>query len=726
MLNYGKTNAMLTAKNRLFSILLLSLLWVSGAHSANEDSQYFLQKIAQVPPVEQHNNQWLLPLEQPGNSKHYFLANKQGQIYQLGQDTPENLSPLLDLPALSVNNPIVELNAFTLHPNFSLRGQIGFATFYTAHIEKATSNEKTKRLLDPTVSLALPFDAVITEWQLDLAKTVDQSSQREVLRIAIPTLASGIKQLKFNPHSKSWHDDYAQLYISLPQSLPLKEYPLYSGAILRIHPEKNAGQNYTVSHNNPYYANDDINKTLYLFGAGQINQFIWPDKHAPRLLISHEYNVKKPPTHWLSYSNGGDDWRNKSPQNFLFKGEQATSGLVIYQGRNALSLRNKLLWLSQNKQQQWQLNSLPNEMTPDPLSKSNEQAQQPLVTPSIEWQLTQPTLQTKRLTLYHDNRDEVLLFNEESGAIYQLFEDKTLLTPQGNNQENEQSGLGIIATLLIIIVGGVGLYIIYRVNIKRTSAKSLVRREFSNLSLTEDGLTLNLFKRHQRDIEKTMMLTEVKQCQVLLGDLAVATINTTSGHGFNTDKEQALREIFHREQVAKMVDDKVRRISLSITCEEKNRSVICLYLRKGNDRITKKNYFTVVDDIIDWCWLIAKAINEDSTQERPLMPKIQVTNTHLNEHKVHDNRPLHAQVSHSRPERILPAIKPKQNTSAAPAEKPKDKEISANHYDSAAIEAAKIETELVNALEKLVKLRQQGFLTADEFEQAKAKLYHFH
>lgn len=48
-----------------------------------------------------------------------------------------------------------------------------------------------------------------------------------------------------------------------------------------------------------------------------------------------------------------------------------------------------------------------------------------------------------------------------------------------------------------------------------------------------------------------------------------------------------------------------------------------------------------------------------------------------------------------------------------------------NHYDSAAIETAKVETELVNALEKLVKLRQQSFLTADEFEQAKAKLYHF-
>ena len=35
---------------------------------------------------------------------------------------------------------------------------------------------------------------------------------------------------------------------------------------------------------------------------------------------------------------------------------------------------------------------------------------------------------------------------------------------------------------------------------------------------------------------------------------------------------------------------------------------------------------------------------------------------------------------------------------------------------------AKAETDLVNAIEKLGKLQQQGFLSTEEFEQAKAKL----
>jgi hypothetical protein len=48
-----------------------------------------------------------------------------------------------------------------------------------------------------------------------------------------------------------------------------------------------------------------------------------------------------------------------------------------------------------------------------------------------------------------------------------------------------------------------------------------------------------------------------------------------------------------------------------------------------------------------------------------------------------------------------------------------------DNHAATTIELAKVETDLVNALEKLVKLQQQGFLTTDEFEQAKAKLYHF-
>lgn len=721
---------MLIIQKTLFFFFLSSLLIASTANSTNNENQYLLQQIAQAPQVDSQKDQWLLLLEQPGNSQHYYLASKQGKIYQLKQDNPDNTSLLVDLQSFSDKNPLLQLSAFTLHPNFSLRGQTGFGTFYTAHIEKAPNDNNITRLLDPAVSLQLSFDAVVTEWQLNLARKIDKSSQREVLRVAIPTLKSGIRQLAFNPYSKSWHEDFSQLYIALSQDVELKQHPLYSGAILRIHPEKNATKSYSVPHKNPYYANDKIDKTIYLFGAGQINKFIWPNRHATSLLISHEYSLDSTKKHWLSYSNGGDDWRQHAPKIFLLQSEQPATSLLAYQGRNALTLRNKLLFLSKNKQQ-WQLNSLPREITAVPTSSVEEQ--NTLTAPSMEWQLKQPALQANHLTLYSDNRGDLLFFNEDSGALYQLFQQNIVHSSPESEQASENIGLGGFVLFLIIILSLLGLYIVYRVNIRRESANFLaggflVSGEFSSVSLTEDKLALNLFKRHQRDVAKVIMLADIKQCQVLLSDVVIATINTTPEHGFNTQQEQALREIFHKEQVAKMIDGKVRRISLSLNSQEKNKAIICLYLRKGNDRITKRNYFTVVDDTINWCWLIAQEINAAKTGERSLKPKVTATDIAPAKQKKQDDRPLHTQAAHSRSAPQNDSIITNESEQAIAVTTPNtiDESVTlVNHYDSAAIETAKVETELVNALEKLVKLRQQGFLTADEFEQAKAKLYHF-
>ena len=701
---------MLTVKNVLFLLFSLCLLFTSGVCNASKEKQYLLQKIAQAPQLDTEKNQWLLLLEQPGNSQFYYLANKQGEIYQLEQSSPDNTALLLDLQRFSAKESMLELSAFTLHPNFSLRDQIGFGTFYTAHVEKAINNSKTKRLLESTVTVPLSFDAVVTEWQLNVAKQVNESSQREVLRIAIPTLESGIRQLNFNPHRKSWHEGFAQLYISLSQSPKLKQHPLYSGAILRIHPQQNATESYSVPHNNPYYANEKIDKTLYLFGAGQIKQFIWPDKYATRMLISHQYPFNDTVRHWLSYSDGGEDWRKHAPKEFLYQNQKALSAnsLLVYRGQNTPALRNKLLLLSKNKQY-WQLNSLSHEVVPEQTHPI--QQQKSLSSPTMEWLLKQQALQANNLTLYRDNFGELLFFNEDSGAIYQLFQqDMSVGLAVKESKENGFSGITFFFVIMLTSLFG---YIIYQVNRQNQSIKSFARREFSNLVLTEDKLSLKLFKRHEKKAEKSISLTDVNQCQILLGDSVIATINTTLGHGFNEQQEQALREIFHTEQIAKMIDGKVRQISLLLTVGKKNKYLICLYLRKGSDRITKKGYFEVVDDIIDWCWIIANEINGDQTGERSFRPKVTAADIALAEHKTHDRTPLHTQAANIRPatqlHSIIATLEPEQMVEVT---------ISQENNDG----TTAIETDLVNALEKLVKLQQQGFLTTDEFEQAKAKL----
>ncbi len=699
----------------LLCSLCLIFFCIASSADTHEKSQYILQKIAQAPQIAAKDSQWLQLLEQPGNSRHYYLASKQGQIYQLEQDSPQSTALLLDLPHILANQSVLHLSALTLHPNFSKRDQAGYATFYTAHAEKAPEHTNTKYLHESNISMAFRFNTVVTEWQLTSEKKINPLKKREVLRIAISAAKNGIKQLSFNPYSKSWHEDFSQLYISLAESPKLKHYPLYSGTILRIHPQRDKLDSYTVSHSNPFYANNEINQSIFLLGAGNIQQFIWPNKHSTRLLISHQYGSSTTKKQLLSYSDGGDDWRVNAPKEFIYQNTKILSdnSLLVYRGQNAPTLRNKLLLLTQNKRQ-WQLNSLPEVQEIDDMSttQTNLKEQENLVpSTKVEWQLDPQALLAHQLSLFRDNRGELLFFNEDTGAIYQLFQQDKYSV-----QKNKQSTSGAMTFLFVIVVGALCSYIAYLINIGQSSAKYRLKRQFSKLSLSKDKLSIKLFKRYQNDAKTVISFTNIYQCQLLLGDVAIATINTTLGNGFNNQQEQELREIFHIEQINKMVDRKVRRITLVIKTNDKNNYNICLYLRKGSDRITKGSYLEVVDDAINWCWLIAENINSEQTGHRNLKQKLSIAKVTQAEHKAHDDTSRHTQADISRPEA-------KQTATVAPIEKIDESLSLYTSYPPVSDELNNtVAIDLVNEIEKLVKLHQQGFLSVDEFTQAKARL----
>ncbi|MBU2872148.1 hypothetical protein KO502_15830 [Colwellia sp. E2M01] len=714
-----------------------------AASNSETPSQYILQKIAQAPQLTSGQSEWLL-LEKSGNNQHYYLANKQGEIYQLDQFDTSNTSLLLDLKRLSKKKSITKLTAFTLHPNFSLRAQEGYGTFYTAHIEKSTSNN-ANRLYEPLLKQKVNYDAVITEWQLTLSKRVNLSSQREILKVAIPTDHSGINQLSFNPYSTSWDENFSQLYIAIDQHSALKEYPLYSGVILRIHPKKMSFASYNIPQDNPFIGHAAIEKSIYLLGAGTIQKFIWSDKHSNKLLVSHQYtnsdsnntaNVQS-----LSYAYGGEDWRQQTPNQILYENInhnlQTSSpikntayfdnNLLTYQGESVPNLRNKLLFLTQTDDQ-WQLRSLARNA--NMVRTEQPEADSAL---AVEWHIPATDLNTKQLSLYRDNRGELLFFNEASGAIYQLFQsDKTAKPYQ--EQATQQSSFGGIALFFIILSALLSGFVFYQVKVQKRSAKSLVRREYTGITLTDDTLALNLFRYHQEKAETVLELVDIHQCQILIGDNTVATLSANSNYGFDNPQEQALRSQFHNEQVAKMVDGKVRRISLILHTSDQDSYVVCLYLRKGSDRLTKHSYFEVVDNVIDWCWYFSKQFNSEQTGQRIIKPKLTADDIAKAEHKTHDDTPLHAQAA-----KVRPLIKPERannnakqltndeyyktpkTTDSAPVDV-NDKKAETEQSEHTSQALAHEETQLVCDLEKLIELKQQGFLTAKEFNQAKASL----
>ena len=297
-----------------------------------------------------------------------------------------------------------------------------------------------------------------------------------------------------------------------------------------------------------------------------------------------------------------------------------------------------------------------------------------------------------------------------------MFQQDEMLASYDSQQSTFSAVTFLFAIILSLLIG----YIFYQVKRQYKSTKSLVRKRFSSLALTEDKLALNLFRRHDHEPEKVITLASIKQCQLLLGDLIITTINTTLNHGFTAQQELEMREIFHTEQIDKMVDGKVRRISLVLNTRAKDNHIICLYLRKGSDRITKNSYFEVVDEAIDWCWIIAKYINSEHTGIRIVKPKNTALEITQAEHKSHDDTPLHAQAAI-----IRPATHPTQNVEDVghlPVDVDSPIQIKDDGPQETTIAAIKVETDLVNAIEKLGKLQQQGLLSTNEFTQAKAKL----
>jgi hypothetical protein len=705
---------MVTQKSMLFFLLLLFV----QVSQASEKQAYILQKLTQLPVLSQAEGQWLNLTEQPNNKGSFYVANSQGKIYQFGVSDLAETSLLLDLKRLTLPVEIHKLGAFTLHPNFSKRGSSGFGKFYTAHVENFSVDTKTKRIADSHVDIPLPFDAVLTQWQVDLTNNLDPSSRLEIVRIAIPDKNNGFRQLSFNPHSKFWHDDFAQLYLSLSQSQSLKEYPIYSGAIFRIQPPSKVlkKKRYSIPKTNPYFANNEIEDALYIFGAGKIKQFDWPNKHSSKLLISHQYPFNYSITNWLSLSKGGEDWRKTAPLVPLYKSTEsiAAHGLLSYSGQNVPILRKKLLMLIQSNQQ-WQLSSIPLEYV---IPSNDEPTTAIIPDQTVEWSLELKTPSTNQLGIYQDDFGEILVFNKVTGIIYQVF--------QHEIHTESSSLISIQQPLLIKLVVGFFIFVVLGIAIKlikqQISAKNIARKDFAKITLADDKNNIELFRRHVKVPSIIIPIREVDQYQVCLGQEVLSTINRQPNKGFNSKQEERLRELFRIEQIAKMVDGKIRRISIVFTNKHNSKFTVCLYFRQGSERITKKNYFDVVDDIIQWCWLLAEKLNPSQTGSKPINDVGNKNSSNLTEHNSIDNSPLHAQAAI-----IRPATHPQSNknyhprqvkqnvTTAEPIEQSnsKNKKIAQPHTQ---------ETDVVNALEKLVTLQQQGFLTALEFKQAKAKL----
>ncbi len=637
------------------------------------------------------NANWLTPSLIPNNQKKYLLANEQGQINFFSPSLQENQN-LIELSNYFDSDDFIKLTAIAAHPSFSLREQSGTGKIFTAHLERYNQTKKVKRLQVRDDSVDNQYDLVLTQWQLNpvTRKSIDPSSKREILRVSAPSKAHKIKQLTFNPYAQTWDDNYGLLHIVVANDGGNAKQPLLSGMVLRINPEKFGLKQYTIPPDNPFIKNKDISDEIALLGMGEIHKLIWQKRNTSQLIVNHQVDKRLA----ISIAQLGDDWRNKKNKYLVWQApiNQKLSLASLYSGKSLKELRNQLLFFSREAEQPWQLNAI----ALDKLTKEN-------LSPEILWTVTNKNITPSAdIELYQDPQGELAIYNRSQQVIFEIIsaqlEQKStkLSTAEVSFDDVEDNNSLLYILLALIAILAIGYKLKFSPADKHKAPH--LYKTFARFELSESNQTITFYDRHRKSVSCQVSLKNIVSSEVKLNNMTINTISGENGHGFDQSIESDLLHTFNLEQRIKMVDDKIRHIDIVLTDNNNKSYSVCLYYRQGNQRLTKIKYERVLEQCMDWCWFIAEQLNEAQTGHRNSQQEQQSVNS-----------------------TITPAIAnvPIQNQPIEPHEtSASDKAITPNPTTI----YCETDTEIIDALDKLANLKQQGFLNESEFELAKIKL----
>jgi hypothetical protein len=645
---------------------------------------------------------WLAPIANTTENDELFFVNTHGEIYR-SRGQKVGTSPVIDLSQHIINQTDITFTALTLHPSFDLPDQEGSHVIYTAHIESYDPSIKNNRLDNIEIEKSHSHDAVITEWQLSNVNNnkVNVIHQREVLRIASTSADVNINQLSFNPYLKSWSDDFGLLYIAFESDNTLEKTSLYSGTVLRINPNKFGLKNYTIPRNNPFIKSPQIEDEIVVLGAQQIQHFTWSKKTRNQLILTHQFNKEQ----MISVTSIGSDYLQTAPYNIIYKRKNPDSLLstVYYRSRELNTLWNKILFI-EKVNNQWQLsatsivNQAETELAPTAVLNLNPKQVSP----------------TSQLALYIPRENELLLWDRSQAIIYKVLPHlsaDTKLSYIDELPEKSDSNTLLYTSLILILAVILFFYLKkqYGQNIIRN--KSLLRANFARLEFDTDTQNISLFKRHETDVNTNLAAIDIVSSEVWLNNTLLNVVSGESGHGFDLSKENALRLSFEQEHRDKMVDDKVRQISVKLVTSKSEQYNVCAYLREGNQRLTKEKYHNVIDYIMDWNWYFSALVNTKETPERP------VKTIEVKQEVKQEKAKI---VTHIK---TKTALKKEVESTDLTKNREKDKTTQNSVEENLLTKhKAKVDTKLIEALNKLAVLKQQGYLTEDEFILAKANL----
>jgi len=680
---------------KLYFICTLVATFSCVAHAVEQTvSELELSAIANLGKAALKNDQWHSVLPVPGDENQYFIATEAGRVYQLTNNEITQ-SAFFELK-LALNNPdIIALTAIALDPNFNYRDRDGYHSFYTAHIE---ASKKTPTKLTPKdTEVSVPYDAVVMRWQLAYVpnQAPKLSQQHEVMRIAIQQPQEHIQQLSFNPYIEPWHEDFGLLFIALAQSEALKSEALYAGAILRIMPKKHGLQSYTIPANNPFTKITDIRNEVIFIAGQKTEHFDWIKKSTYSLLVQ----LNQQDSDVLVQAKIGDDWRETIPQaqikNRLSPSDTQRSAL-LYHGRELKALWGKALHL-QETENVWQLQA---STLSSSVNSENERQNTPhkLVNHNANKQA--------QFSLHQKHGGELLLLEHNQQRLYAIKVPEAVMsnaqiTDSTISPPNNNSAFAFMVFIVFIFAS----YFWY---LRKNSDKkqNFLHEQWANFDVNPATQSLSLYKRHVQAVDQIISITSLKRSELLLNDEIISTISADSAQAFSNELENNVLTIFAKEHRLKMINEKQRKIQLCLIDAQDTRYLFCLYFRVDNIRHTKLKYQQVINKVIDWQWLFAQYINSDVTTKRKIKvkPKPEKAVTHVAIPTTSSEQ--------SRPDML--EDNSRQIT--------QNLDIPSNSYVNNDEDSANLDTKLVSALDKLVTMKKQGYLSEGEFSIAKAKI----
>ena len=678
----------------------LAALWLISSNQVHATSLRITYEI----PLTNSQHEWHQLVAIPNTRQEFFLLAQDAGIYVF---TDSQVGKVPILARSDLNAEKAQFTALATHPSYNLKDQPGYRTIYTAHMEKSINT--TKLIGVQTEAVA---DVVITEWQLSTTRlAVDLATKREVLRIGVPNVDYRVNQIAFKPHAKVWDSDYGQMYIALAGN-NTESSSLYRGGILRIDPKKFGLRQYTVPTDNPFSTNDNIPNELYVLGAGNISELVWPERSNDDLLIRHTTEG----ANQLALISIGQDLRENEPRAVIskFSGAASTQSIRAYHSAALAHLRGATLNL-QMGENGWQISSLK--------MPRQKQTARPAIT---EWQY-EPTRADDNgpLALLIDGKGALMVYNHASQSLFAMSlaseslngDSQIAATNDTANESNPGNSSSPLALLVIVLIGVPIAWLAWCSYQRHHSARVLISKQFSHFEVDDTSLDITLFRKNEKAPVRVVSLTNILQLKILLNNEEVTSID--QHHLFSNKGDELLREHLGIEKRVKMQPGRIRQITLLITLQNEDPMQVCAYMRKGDRRITRGKFSTAYEKVITLCWQFSQSLSEEKTEPRKFTPILEPEKkpsdsiyrpTLINtQHPVPD-KPEHQGDTYTKQSPVADIDAIDSLTPVAPVEiQSTDKQGS-------------IDTKLITALEKLANLKSQGVLTEEEFEQAKQRV----